>query len=95
MVNVVSMSSAARKAAKPMAVQIQSENISFENIYELTKFVAGEIRLSKMKYNKIAEKASCCSATVSNIAHGVTRDPRASTVIKILQVLGYRVAVRR
>jgi hypothetical protein len=74
---------------------MQSENISFANIYELTKFVAGEIRLSKMKFSKIADGAECCPSTVSNIAHGITRDPRASTVIKILGVLGYRVAVRR
>lgn len=93
MVNVVEMSSVARKAR--VTPVMQSENISFANIYELTKFVAGEIRLSKMKFSKIADGAECCPSTVSNIAHGITRDPRASTVIKILGVLGYRVAVRR
>lgn len=90
--NVVTLSSA-RKKATP--VRHETADISFASVYELTKFVAGEIRGSKMKFGKIADKAGCCTATVSNIAHGVTRDPRVGTIIKILGVLGYRVTARR
>lgn len=92
MVNVVPLSTARKKA---MAVRMDDGEMNFANVYELTKFVSGEIRASKMKFSKIADKAGCCSATVSNLAHGVTHDPRTSTIFKILGVLGYRVTVRR
>jgi transcriptional regulator with XRE-family HTH domain len=88
---VIQLSSARKKTP----VRHESADISFANVYELTKFVAGEIRGSKMKFSKIADKAGCCASTVSNIAHGVTHDPRVGTVIKILGVLGYRVTARR
>jgi hypothetical protein len=91
MVQVVSLSSARKKTP----VRYESADISFNNVYELTKFVAGEIRGSKMKFSKIADKAGCCASTVSNIAHGVTHDPRTGTIIRILGVLGYRVVARR
>jgi hypothetical protein len=94
MANVVPIASAtAFKKAK--TVHTDDGEVNFANVYELTKFVAAEIRASKMKFTKLADKAGCCPATVSNLAHGVTRDPRTGTMLNILRVLGFRVIVRR
>lgn len=67
---------------------------TFNDIMELCAFLQHEIQGSKKKYNKIAEAAGCCPATVSNMVHGVTHYPRASTVFTLLKVLGYEVVVR-
>lgn len=47
-----------------------------------------------MKYSKLADKAGICPQTVSNIVHGVTRSPRAATVLQLLKALGFEVFVR-
>lgn len=67
---------------------------NFRNVDELCAFVAGEIRASKKKYVRIAEKAEVCPSTVSNLAHGITHYPRAATLLQILRALGYEVFVR-
>ena len=89
MENVVTLANRKSTVAKA-----ESVGIGFANVYELTAFLAGEIRSSKVTFTKLADKANCCPSTVSNIAHGITKDPRVGTVIKILDVLGYRVSVR-
>lgn len=92
MANVVPITTFSK--AKPM-LRTDDGDISFSNVYELTRFVAAEIRGSKLKFTKIADQAGCCPATVSNLAHGVTRDPRTGTMLNILRVLGFQVIVRR
>lgn len=67
---------------------------NFRNTYELVEFVASEIRASKVKYSRLAQKADVCPSTVSNIACRVTRVPRVSTVLNILKALGFEVFVR-
>ena len=71
------------------------QEFTFVDIYELCSFVQGEIVRSKLKYSAIAAKAGCCAATVSNLASGTTHQPRASTVLNILAVLGFELVVRR
>lgn len=70
------------------------QEYSFRNTYELVEFVASEIRGSKLKYSKIADRAGCHPHTVSNIASRVTMAPRVSTVLNILKALGFEIFVR-
>jgi hypothetical protein len=67
----------------------------FQDIYELCSFVQHEIIASKLKYSAIALRAGCCAQTVSNMASGETHQPRASTVMNILGVLGFQMVARR
>lgn len=78
----------------PRKVQIASEYIRIDSVFEMTRFVQKEIRESKMKYSAIAKKASCNPQTVSRIASGDTKDPRTGTVIRILFALGRSVHIR-
>jgi predicted transcriptional regulator len=64
------------------------------NVYEMTRFVQGCIRESKMKFKDIAKKAECCNSTVARLADGTTKDPRQGTVIRILLALGRTIYVR-
>ena len=68
---------------------------SFKDITELCAFLQHEIQSSKRKYKDIAERAGCCSQTVSNMASGTTHYPRAATVFEILRVLGFEVVIRQ
>jgi hypothetical protein len=68
---------------------------TFRDMHELCAFLAHEIAESRYKYNAIASRAGCCASTVSNMAHGQTQFPRASTVFSILQVLGFEVVIRK
>ncbi|NEI52695.1 helix-turn-helix domain-containing protein [Rhizobium leguminosarum] len=70
------------------------QEYSFRDAYELCAFVASEIQASRMNYSKLAEKAGIWPQTVSNIANGITRSPRVSTVLPILKALGFEVFVR-
>lgn len=70
------------------------EEITFADIEELCAFVAHVIVSSKMKYVRLAEKAGCCPATISKLAAGETHLPRASTVLNILQALGYQLVAK-
>lgn len=89
---VVEFESARRfKAAR---AKLGVQEYSFRDTYELCDFVAKEIRASKMKYTKLADKCGICAATVSNIASGTTRSPRAHTLLSILKALGYEFFVR-
>lgn len=89
---VVEFSSVQRFKAAQAKAGIQE--YSFRDTYELCDFVAKEIRASKMKYTKMADKCGICAATVSNIASGTTRSPRAHTLMTILKALGYEIFVR-
>jgi transcriptional regulator with XRE-family HTH domain len=78
-----------RRAAKV------TEELNFNNMEELLAFLAHEITKSKLKYSKLAERAHVVPQTVSRIAHGETRGPRAATVFSILAALGFEVVIRR
>jgi transcriptional regulator with XRE-family HTH domain len=82
------------KRFKRAQEKIGIQEYSFRDTSELCAFVASEIRSSKLKYSKLAEKAGVWPQTVSNIAHGVTQSPRVSTVLPILKALGFEVFVR-
>ncbi|WP_318872043.1 helix-turn-helix transcriptional regulator [Sinorhizobium meliloti] len=82
------------RAQKAVLSKGNIREYNFRDIYELTAFVAGEILASKLKYSKLADKAGICPQTVSNIVHGVTRSPRAATVLQLLKALGFEVFVR-
>jgi len=71
------------------------QEYSFADIGELCAFVQHEIIASKMKFIRIAEKAGCCPATVGKMAAGETHEPRASTALKILGVLGFELVARQ
>lgn len=88
---VIPMSRAAR-----LVKTRQNESIDrhFHTIQDLCNFVSAEIRASRMKFVKIAEKSGVCPATVSNLAHGETQMPRAATLLQILRALGYEIVVR-
>jgi transcriptional regulator with XRE-family HTH domain len=47
-----------------------------------------------MKYSKLASESNVCAQTISNIACGQTKSPRAATVLSILKALGFEVFVR-
>jgi len=89
---VVSFESAKRFKAAQVRAGIQEYN--FRDASELCDFVASEIRTAKIKYSKLADKCGVCPATISNIATGTTKSPRASTVLQILKALGFEVFVR-
>ena len=67
---------------------------SFQNTEDLAAFVAKEIRESRIKYTKLADKAGVCSQTVSRLAHGETTYPRAHTLFMVLKALGFEIFVR-
>ena len=67
---------------------------SFDDIGALCAFVSDEIHASGMTYSKIARDADVRSGTVSRLAHGSTKFPRAATVLQILRALGWTVSVR-
>lgn len=70
------------------------QEYSFRNTEELGDFVGKEIRASKMKYNKLAEKSGLCTNTISRLAHGETTYPRAHTLLMVLKALGFEFFVR-
>lgn len=80
---------------RPEAQSGIGEEYSFADIYELCAFMQGEIVRSKLKYSVIAAKAGCCPQTVSRMASGETHQPRASTAMMILGVLGFQWVARR
>lgn len=53
------------------------------------------IRTTSMKFREIADAAGVCPMTVSNIAYGDTKQPRMSTVVRILMALGWTVYAQR
>lgn len=66
----------------------------FEDTAALCDFCSKEIRASKIKYSKLAEKAGVCVSTISKMARGETNFPRANTILEILRALGFQVVVR-
>jgi DNA-binding phage protein len=54
-------------------------------------FVAQEIRLSGLTYQKLAARTGICVATISRIACGDTKLPRMSTVVRIALALGWQI----
>jgi hypothetical protein len=80
--------------SRPVAEPDQWSDRHFNDVSAVCSFVGTEIRLSKMKYSKIAEMANCAPSTVSNLAHGETNFPRFGTVLQILRALGFEVVVR-
>jgi DNA-binding phage protein len=66
----------------------------FDDTKALCDFCAKEIRASKIKYSKLAEKAGVCHSTISKMARGETNFPRANTILEILRALGFNVVVR-
>jgi transcriptional regulator with XRE-family HTH domain len=72
-----------------------ADEFTFNDIEELTAFLAGEIVTSRRRYKDIAEQAGVGAQTVSHVAHGLSRFPRAATLFKILVALGYEIVVRR
>jgi transcriptional regulator with XRE-family HTH domain len=89
---VVSFESAKRFKSAQARAGIQE--YSFRDEFELCAFVAGEIRSSKIKYTKLADKCGVCASTISNLANDITKSPRAATLLKILKALGFEVFVR-
>ena len=71
------------------------QEFTFADITELCAFLQHEIVVSKMRYNKIADRAGCCVSTVSKMASGETKQPRASTALAILGVFGFQLVVRQ
>lgn len=70
------------------------QEYSFQDTQELGDFVGKEIRASKIKYQKLAEKSGLCVNTISRLAHGETTYPRAHTLFMVLKALGYEIFVR-
>jgi hypothetical protein len=68
--------------------------MTFKNVADLCAFVAREINFSKKKYSTFATDVGCAHGTVSRMATGQTRYPRAETVFAMLRCLGYEVVVR-
>lgn len=83
------------KKSTPSSIRGGIEEYTFADVHELAAFVAGEIRASKLKYARIAERAGVCASTVSKLAYGETHSPRANTVLQILLVLGFEIVARR
>lgn len=63
---------------------------TLDGLYEICAFLTAEIQASKRRYSDIARRAGCCPSTVSNLASGQTKNPSSSTLVGILQALGFR-----
>lgn len=71
--------------------------IEWDSIYKVTQFIQSELMArvrSGVKINKIATAIDMNHQTVSKLAYGETKEPRASTVIRIVHYLGYKVFIR-
>lgn len=91
--NVVDIKGRSRVQAKAQA-RGEWQEYSFRSTEELGEFVGKEIRASKMKYQKLAEKSGLCANTISRLAHGETTYPRAHTLLMVLKALGFEFFVR-
>lgn len=70
------------------------QEYNFNTTEELAAFVGKEIRGSRIKYTKLAEKSGLCPHTISRLAHGETTYPRAHTLLMVLKALGFEFFVR-
>jgi predicted XRE-type DNA-binding protein len=77
------------------AQSARPDEYSFADVYEVCAFLQHEIQAARLKYTEIARRASCAPSTVSNLASGETKQPRAQTMIGILVALGFEVIARR
>lgn len=83
-----------RKGRPALNVVEGRTEMTFESVADLCAFVAREINFTKKKYSKFAGEVGMSYGTVSNMAKGITRYPRAETVFQMLKALGYEVVVR-
>jgi hypothetical protein len=72
-----------------------ADEYTFDNFADVFRFVAGEVRSAKRTYTAISKRAHVCPSTVSNLASGKTQYPRYSTIVGILDALGYEQVTRR
>ena len=69
--------------------------IPLHSIYQTTNLLADHINHRREYYKEIAADTSLHPDTISKIASGITREPRMSTVFKLLDHFGYEFAMRR
>lgn len=69
--------------------------VLLDDVSEAIALTQHEVRTSGMKYADIAARSGLCYKTVANIAYGDVKTPRMHTVLRILQVFGYRIYAQR
>ena len=65
------------------------------SIYQTTNLLADHINHRSEYYKEIAADTNLHPMTISKIASGITREPRMSTVFKLLDHFGYEFTMRR
>lgn len=78
-------------AAKVLRLPHSSETVALDDGPATIALCQRAIRSSHLKYNEVATRSGVCTQTVSNIACGDTKQPRMSTVVRILMVLGWSI----
>lgn len=71
--------------------------IDWTSVYEVRTLLQDEITSSMRKGTKLALIAAKCNLstkTVSKIGYGETKEPRASTILNLLQYFGYRITIQ-
>lgn len=68
--------------------------LHFGDQYDYVTATSKLLRQSHLKYSTVAKAGSISPSTASNMAHGVTRYPRFSTMTAILGALGYETVFR-
>lgn len=91
---VVDFQTARRMSSRPIRDPEGYSDRHFNDVAELTRFLADEIRASRMRYSKLASISNVHATTISKLAHGQVQFPRAATLLQILRALGFEIIVR-
>lgn len=68
---------------------------SAEGIRAISEIIWWTMDYENLTYASVGEAAGCSGVTVSKLAHGETLQPRYSTVMNIMEALGYEIAGER
>jgi DNA-binding Xre family transcriptional regulator len=97
MINKQTREVLAARGPGPIRPKSNSFVLDWEDDSSVCRFMQDELfqymHHGKTTVNQIATKLGMNHSTISRIAYGETKAPRAGTVIKILRFLGYKVRV--
>lgn len=74
-----------------------NKEVEWTSTYQVCKLLQTEISTAIRSGKKISHIAARCKmspTTVSNIGYGITKEPRGSTVLSLLNNFGYKVYIR-
>lgn len=70
--------------------------IDWTDSYVVCQLLQQEIAVrlqNRIKINKMAVDTGISGQTISKIGYGITKEPRASTVLRLLHYFGYKVTI--